>query len=341
MLFRRHGKHEKRKEIDWIAEIRIAFLTSLFFLIVSTVFFWMIRQISPGEFTGKRLEEYLLSQISREIGIPYSEATITLTQKKRFQTAEDSTDSLVLYGNYTANNPPDEAGRFVFIFERKPMSVWNDLFSTKANYEITFASTCQEIGIYTDTLLCDNCSIEDLDKDGSNEIIFQFQSIYADRVSNSYMILQKDERWRILVPNLSNLDAEVDNAAGQGNMVMLDEFHFHNLLVADEEQTILYGQPYHGTIHIVENPLWGGIDILYCVAVNDRMTGGLLLTHHSAYVMERYTEHGLFRDTNWNGGHVLYVDENNLQLEEMIDALWGYQSGSGVIFYSNDVGKYH
>ena len=297
----------------------------------------VIRQLSPGDFTGDRLDRYLLQRVSNRIDAPHSERNIRLTYKKRFQISEDATEAIILYGYFLADDRQKGEGRYVFIFERKQPEFWNDLFCTSPDYEITYASICLDEFVIYNGLLFDSCSTEDLDQNGTNEVVLDLKTYFGDRISNSCLILQKDENWKMLVPDFSQLDIEVEKVAGMDKKVVCDEFHFQDLR-RDGEVTVLYELPNYGGFRVVENPLWGGVDILYCVPVLEAEHEAFLEMHHSAYIMERLTDHGLYRDTNWNEGKILYVDEKEYALAETINSLWGKQTESGIRFYGNDVG---
>lgn len=323
------------KSIDWLAECLKAVLTSFVFLIISTGLFWLITRCSPGEYEGKKLEQYLLKQIADDAGIPYGKGNVVLSERLDGDRNSIMTDRIVLCGNYRSKESENIDGRFVYIFERTAESFWNNLIGTSPRYESVFSAISQEAYYPESTLMCERCFYEDINGDDSPEIVVHYRSNFADRQSNTYMVLQKIEgKWQLVSPEFSGVIAEIEAQVGKECIVLLDSFSFYDPRNDGVEMPI-YGQSHHGNICEVENPLWGGYDWLYCIAVNDGTTG-LLHSDKSAYVMERLTDHGIFRDPNWNEGKVLYVGDEDIDIQKEIDAQWGYQV-EGTVFYGEDI----
>ena len=60
-------------------------------------------------------------------------------------------------------------------------------------------------------------------------------------------------------------------------------------------------------------------------------------TDHFAIVMMRLSdENKMVRDPNWNSGKVYVGKCEKVDLEQIIDERWGYQTG-GLIFYGDDI----
>lgn len=213
------------------------------------------------------------------------------------------------------------------------MSFWNELFSTKARYEIVSLQVSDDDHLFS-TLNCKTCSFEDLNCDGSDEIHIQYLSNFADRSSVADVFLfRNDTGWDMITPDFSGVEDEIASQIHENGFAMLEMFEFHEP-DRPETGTTIYSLAMYGSTYQVENPIWGGYDCLYLIAVNNNTS--IMATDHCALVMMRFTDnHRLVRDPNWNGGNV-YVDScENFDLSDVIDEKWGYQV-DGMIFYGMD-----
>ena len=328
-------------EINWIQECITAFITSLIFLLVTTAFFWIISVASSGEYTGEKQEEYLKKQIIRDIGVT-SLKNIKSTNILRATENLPFKDQIVMLGEYSTEEKSSNKqwnGRFIYIFERKAENFWNRLTGVKPKYVASFSRISQSEWYDNYTLLCSDVSYDDIDGDGIPEILVLYESKYADRSSKTQIYLQKiKNKWKLISADFSGLEEEMQKyITNDGVLILIDEYQFEDPKQEKKNEKNIettYGLSHHGDMWLVENPIWGGTDWLYCIAVNDGSTS-LISTDKSAYVMMRVTNHGLFREPNWNDGEILYIPENEFQYET-ISEKWGYRIGN-TVFYGKDV----
>lgn len=322
------------RKTNWRIECLKALLTSFVLLITSTGVLWFIAQRSPGEYTGDKLEKYLLKQVAEDVGISYNKDSIVLTRRLDTDRSVIKEDRIVLCGEYKSLDSDKIDRRFVYVFERSPEVFWNNLVRTKPRYETVFSMASQKCD---ETMLkCKACNFDDLNGDGVPEIIIYFLSKFADRSSKTYIILQNtDNGWQLVGPDFSNIQEETSNLVGVKCTVYLDNFSFYDPGNTEYDYVVVHGFPCYGDMYRVENPLWGGYDLLYCITVNDGTTG-MLNADKNIYVMERLTESGMHRDLNWNRGKPLYVGIDDFSSQIDISTKWGEQYDDGVIFYGRD-----
>lgn len=322
-------------EVQWGVEIVKAILTSFVFLLISTGLFWIIMRHSPGEYTGRRLDEYLLRQIARDAGIAYRQDGMVTEKRLDAAKAPEAGDRIVLCGGYSSENNGVWDGRFLYVFERAEETFWNNFTGVRPPYVPAFSLVSQEVFYDSYTLWCGGCRYEDINGDDTPEILVQYQSNFADRVSNTVVVLQSiGGEWRYVSPDLSGVYEEALALAGDGGAVLLDTFSFFDPRDPAGQEILVYGQSHHGALLKVDNPFWGGYDWLYCIAVNDGTTG-MIYTDKSVFVMERLTEHGIFQDPNWNNGEILYMPAKDFDEREDVESRWGLRTESAS-FYGPD-----
>ena len=335
--YSRHGKREKVEHINWGNEFKKSLLTSFVFLIAITICTWSVRHFSRGEYTGKQLNQYFLQQVSHYVGIPINKGNFSIQKKTSFKCSEDSSDGVVVCGEYSEDLASAGVCRFLFIFEREDENLWNALVGTKPKYTVRFASVCRK-GVSSEILMCDKIVVEDYDENGLNEIGILFSSIYGDRIAHTLIVLQNNNGWTMLSPDFSDLEASI-REQGASAAYPLSECYSFEMLGKEHSETIeIYGQTHNGFVYVLNNPFWGGRDFLYRFAVNDG-NSPFQFPHNSVYIMKRFTDHGLFTEPNWNFGQILYVDDNDFEVSnlEALEQYWGNALGGGVAFFGFDV----
>lgn len=333
---RRPGKYLKRKEkINWSQEIRIAFLTSILFLFFTTFAFWIAHNVSPGEFNGEKLEQYFAKNIATELDLSYKTASIEFEQELEFLSqSSGSEDTMLICGTYRIDMEYP-SGRFISVWERKDRSFWNELFGTKESYEIVFIRVCEDQYNGPHTLMCQNSCFEDVNSDGSDDIRIRYQTYFADRVSNAdIFLLHIDDSWVLSVPDFSTIEDEIENQISSRGFVFLDTFTFFDPADRGNVSTI-YSLAMYGTIYELSNPIWGGMDYLYLIAVNNGTT--VYESNYCALVMMRFSDDGqMVQDPNWNSAGIYISSCDELDLANLVEEKWGFQTG-GLIFYGHDV----
>ena len=329
------GSSKKEEGIKWFQEIRIAFMTSILFLLFTTCILWIAHCVSPGEYSGDKLRQYFTNELADALDISVQTADITVEQQLQADASGAlKSDTVLLCGTYCPGEDQLATGRFISVWERGELSFWNELFSTKAPYNIALLQVSDDNHIFS-TLNCKSCSFEDLNCDGSDKIHIQYLTNFADRTSEADVFLfHSNTGWDIVAPDFSGVESEIAGQISKNGFAMLDTFAFHEP-DKPEVETIIYSLAMYGAICQVENPIWGGYDYLYCIAVNDDTA--IMSTDHCALVMMRFSdEYDLVRDPNWNSGNV-YVDScENLDINRVVDARWGVQV-DGTVFYGMDV----
>ena len=319
------------KEVNWGVECVKALLTSTVFLLLSTLFVWIVLRNSPGEYSGERLESYLLKEIARDANVPYNKGSFALNKK-----LDSAEGRIVVCGDYCNNNQNVWDSCFIYIFERAPKSFWNTLIGTAPRYKAVLSLTSTESFYSISRFCCLKCDYRDIDGDNYPEIEIFYQCHFADRVTNACVVLQRiGGQWTAIAPDFSDLEAELMKEKITCD-VLVDEFHFSNPHKSDSDIITFYGQSHNGYIYEIENEIWGGYDWLYCITANDGTTG-YLNSDKTVLVMERITNHGIFRDPNWNKGDALYISAADIDMEHDVSSRWGIQLDDGVIFYGDDV----
>ena len=121
------------KQVNWLIEVLKSVLTALILLLLSTTTIWIIAQNSPGEFTGEKLEAYLLKTISREIR---EKNTTRLSIENKYSDEE----KIVFCGTYSIDAQYENQKVFLCVFERKGKSLWNNLVRTAPPYVVKHLS---------------------------------------------------------------------------------------------------------------------------------------------------------------------------------------------------------
>lgn len=325
------------KDINWKVETIRSIITGFIIFLMSTAILGGISRLSPGEFTDIRLEQYLLKEISKKIGISYSEDAIAISRELYgVQKGNIVDDIIVLCGEYATsseNNKEYLDGHYICIFERDTIGFLNDLFGTKPKYIPTFIQIADPDCGQTapDALVCLACKSIDVDNDGVMEIYLQYQTQFADRTSKMITIIKKvNSQWTIVSSDLSGIKEEIFEITQLEVYPCIDPFVFLNPEKPDTTKTILYGLSDGGFIYSVENSFTGETDWLYCVRV--KKYEEFKNTYQYAYVMERLTGTEIIREPSWNIGHVYYPQNDDREINEFIEDMWGAQLGSHTFY---------
>lgn len=178
--------------------------------------------------TEKNFKKYFANEIASELQIRPQEAKIEFDQEQEFFAQNSrSEDTMVICGSYQKD--ADYAnGRFISVWERKDHSFWNELFGTKESYEIVFIRVCEDINA-PKTLMCQNCSFQDVNSDEVEDIRIQYKTNFADRVSFAEIfLLHIDDSWFLSVPDLSEIETEIESQIDPDGFAFLDTFTFRD-----------------------------------------------------------------------------------------------------------------
>lgn len=313
---------EELKNVNWHIEVAKSILTGFIVLLISTTILGSIAYFSPGEYSGSRLKQYLLAEISQEIGTGYSEKQITISRALYgFQNGLSIKDVIILCGEY-ATEPLFPDGYYICIFERVPKNFFNDLFRTEPKYVPTFIRTIDSYyaGI---EMLCVACESVDVDGDGLMEIQLEYLASFADRACQITAIIeQEDEHWKIISPDLSTIREEATKIANKDVYPHVNSFPLTDPQNPEEEKEILYGLYNSGYILPVSNIWTGGINWLYCITFSHYVED--IRYWNYAFVMERLADNEIVREPDWNVGSIYFPEHEDREIDEFVEDLWGW-----------------
>ena len=318
---------EDIKQVNWLIEVLKSILTGFILLLISTFVIWIIAHNSPGEFTGEKLENYLLKTISHELRKEKHVDDLTI----EIQYLDE--EKVVVCGNYLTDAQYENQKVFFSVFERKSKNFWNDLVRTAPAYKSEFVLV-SENGFTPNTFQCLNCKSFDLDENGTEEIYLEYKCHYGGYSPIIHVFLQKYQGvWHVCFPDLSMLKEDIISAGGEPKWLEVKEYSFTDPRIVESTPVLLYGLWGDSFIHQIENPFWGGTDFLCGISVLE--DSGFKY----AVIVDRITDHGVFRDHNWNLGDLLYTPQDGFDLDSICGPKWGWRYGdSQLALYAADVG---
>lgn len=221
---------EKKEKINWIQEIRIAFFTSILFMIFTAFLFWMAHRISPGEFEGEKLERYLKKELSDMLDISFRNSDIWFEKQYEMDSSGTGDHAVKLIcGSYGEKEEISPSGRFISVWTRREQGFWNELFGTEPRYEIDFLKISNE-KYHSSTLMCEDIGCEDFDENNLMDFKVSYKSIFGDRSSKTIIYLLQDvEGWQFVVPDLSVVEQEIEQDTEVHRTAMLDVFKFYDV----------------------------------------------------------------------------------------------------------------
>ena len=324
---------EDIKQVNWLIDVLKSILTGFVLLLLSTFVIWIIAHNSPGEFTGEKLENYLLKTISHELR--KEKHVDDLAIEIQYQDEE----KIVVFGNYITEAQSENQKVPFSVFERKSRNFWNDLVRTSPAYKPVFLLV-SENGFTPNTFQCLNCKNFDLDENGTEEIYLEYKCHYGNYSPIIHVFLQKYQgSWHVCFPDLSSLQQEIAAEGGSPKWLEVNEYSFIDPRKKDSVPVYLYGLWGDSFLHQVENPFWGGTDFLCGIrAVEDIPDSEF--DYRFAVIVDRITDHGVFRDHNWNMGDLLYTPQDGFDLDAICAPKWGGRVGedSQLALYAADVG---
>lgn len=334
-LLRFNRKKRVKARINWAQEIRIAFLTSILFLLFTTSFLWLAHIMSPDELSRTRFNRFLSNQIIHAIHASSQESEIEFSQTiEAVASGTLKSDTLLVCGSIKGlDSSPEKSFRFISVWERDEYSFFNELLNTKPKYNIALLLTSDE-ELFSKTLMFDNALFEDVNDDKQEDIHITLQSHFGDRISDAdIFIINTNSGWMLSSPDFSNIDNEIVEQVKKEIEVHYEEFQLKNVLNPSENETI-YSLS-NGTLYKVKNQIWGGQDFLFVFSVSNY--DGQTRNKYSAFKMMRFDSmNQLVVDNNWNSGSVYLEQNEDYDIVDIIEKNWGIQFG-GLVFYSPDV----
>ena len=136
-------------------------------------------------------------------------------------------------------------------------------------------------------------------------------------------------------PDFSVIEDEIESQISPDGFVFLDTFTFFDSSDKENVSTI-YSLAMYGTIYELDNPIWGDLDYIYLIAVNNGTS--VLESNYCALVMMRFSDGGqIVNAPNWNSAGIYITSCDELELNNLVEEKWGIQTEEGLIFYGNDV----
>lgn len=319
------------RQVNWPIEVLKAVLTALILLLLSTSVIWIIAHNSPGEFTGEKLEAYLLKTISLEIR--EKDAT-----KLSIENKYSDEEKIVFCGTYSIDAQYENQKVFLCVFERKGKSFWNNLVRTAPPYVVKLLYV-SENSYNPDVFQCLECRCIPLDENDADEIYIKFKCHYGNYSAFINVFLQKyQDSWHLCFPDLSTLQEEIASVGGSPKWLELNDYPFKDLRNPEQEPLVFYGIWGESFIHQVENPFWGGTDFICGISAIEEGEGDSINSYF-AVTTYRITDHGVFRDPNWNTGELLYVSQAGFDLNDSLGSRWGFRfEDNELTLYGADVG---
>ena len=332
-LLRFNRNKRVKARINWAQEIRIAFLTSILFLLFSTSILWIAHMLSPGELSENRFDQYLSKTLIRTIHHS-QEMEIELSQKtEAVASGSLKADTLFVCGTILYPSHKDSS-RFLSVWERDEYSFFNELFNTKPKYRIVlFYLSEDEYPSFQ--LMFDNVRFEDVNDDNKEDIRITLQSHFGSSISTANVfIVNTDYGWKISSPAFSNIEKDVADQTPNAVNIHYETFVFCNILIPSQKE-LVYSLSSYGTIYKLENPIWSGCDYLYVFAVSNK--DGPSFEKSTAFKMMRFdSKNQLVPDKNWNNGAVFFEENEEFIIADVINKNWGIQM-EGFTFYRPDV----
>jgi len=318
-----------KQDIDnGIKEIKtVSVIKNLFVFLCGVLFTCLLQMIvynvDPSNYVGEKLNQYFRENIAKELGCEDSQNIDIVHVKRYAQDPLSDKNSIFVIGEF----PNEEnMGKQVFavVFEVGERKLWDFVINTNAEYKIsnlfvTAANNKYEMNFQ-------NINFVDLDEDGTDEVIIDFESNYATSIASYTLILTNDnKRWLIMAPDFENLQVELE-MIDKNYRVVLYETIFHDS--KSREDIVIYGLSRGGILDFYENRMYGFTDFCYKIPVL-RLDQAMLDIDTYIYCMLRLEGKQLVRDNSWNDGGVLV--SRSLSFEEVYDYMG--KVIDGVTFY--------
>lgn len=258
---------------------------------------FIIYKIHPSNFTGQKLEQYLIDQICDEYGFVQRENVRLQNISIRSDVGLEESDTLFLTGKY------EDQCTFIAIFSKGNKKFSDFIFSTNSKYELVKKFYSEKVSNSELYFSAFNC--EDLDGDGIDEVIINLDSEYASYAPRYTLVFkgQKDT-WNLLEPNLSALEQKVSNSSEEYLVFLKNSLMYSK--DEEEDPKKIYGLFNYGELEFYQNTFYNYYDFYYRVSllkpeqsVPDIDTFAYLMLRIDADTNE------LVIERNWNNGEVM------------------------------------
>lgn len=247
-----------KKGIDEIRKAsKIKIIVSFILGIVTTCTVqFTVYKVHPSNFTGQKLEQYLIDQICEEYGFAQREKVRLQNISTQNDEVLTESNTLFLTGKYEDNCT------FIAIFSKGNKKFFDFIFSTNSKYELVKKFYSEEISDYELFFSAFNC--EDLDGDGKNEVIINLDSVYASYAPRYTLVFKgQEDTWDLLEPNLSVLKQEISRYNEEYIVFLKDDIMYDN----DKGAKKIYGLYNNGELEFYMNAFYNYYDFCYRVPI--------------------------------------------------------------------------
>lgn len=309
---------------DKIKEHLIGFI---FQFIFSAVFVALIFWVSSGYKEGAELEQYLYSLIK-------SGEEVSGTIKPEYLVTKSiglhSKETIFAAGYYNQARDKWWTGRYLYVLEPRKPNVLDKIAQRPGGYAAVFQVKFDRLpddGYADEQRLFGDYQFHDLDGDGREEFVLRLTTVYANRQSHAFIVLDKEgQDWKVItMPNPEGILATSLKEKDFGIYIDNDS------ITINSESRNIFLLTNGGEYLVFPRREGKGNNILAVIYLGDGNC--TMCDHHYAILMFKYSFDGLKLDKDWNWGKPLVSDHAKYLAEE--DVIKHIEEGYAV----HDVGN--
>lgn len=271
----------------------------------------LIFRFSSGYKSGRELERFLDKKILESY---ISQTNVQIIDEKNETSSKDtinpfSDDVIIKTGYFKSEGSKSWDIRYIAIFEKEDLSLFDHILNRPSGYELSAKYFINNIESNS-TLLPVEAKTEDLNEDGSKEVLIEYKTLWADRESFATILLEKiDNNWRIAtIPDLEGILKFA--YPEEEHSLFFDEFEF-----TDAALPKIISVSNGGYYWYLEKD--GNIK-LFIRAVD--WDGPFGAKHATYYFLFTYLNGEFVPDENWNHGFPLRVEsDSDSTLDQIIE----------------------
>ena len=306
------------KKTKWLLEFIKIFITAL----VTTTVLFVIRSNSKGELEGVELKEYLTYLTCDAIGITRNLENIDFNTP--FDCLSESVLSdqktLISCGSYRSSQEikgTNYNGRFFALFERKDETFINSFLGTIPKYEIKYIRVYEAETLYDNIFYFTDYISEDIDENGTTELILFFRTNYADRTGETAVMLTKENNtWSMVKFPFEEIFTYMDDnyyytsdVTESTYYLSIEKNHLYDPNSSDEEHSsIVYFLSRGSDIKLIRSPIEKNICFLINIAAQGNMEE-VAFPSQDVYICLNYEGNNISVNKHWNGGIPLVVKD--------------------------------
>lgn len=256
---------------------------------------FIIYKIHPSNFTGQKLEQYLIDQICEEYSFSQSENVRLQNISIRNDGGLEESNTLFLTGKY------EEKCTFIAIFNKGNRKFSDFIFGTNSKYELVNKFYSDDVSNYE--LYFSAFKNVDLDGDGKDEVVINLDSEYASYAPRYTLVFKRQgDTWDLLEPDLSVLEQEITKSNEEYSVILKNNIMYDK----DKEAKKIYGLFNYGELEFYMNTFYNYYDFCYRVALI-KPEQSMPEINTFAYLMLRIDSNTnkLVIERNWNEGEVM------------------------------------